>query len=64
MAHDPQSKRRLTSPQWLNIKEKQRGVPKNERSKRDVDNEEATLYFDNRRRQVTINMILKCWFLS
>lgn len=54
MSCAPQSKHRLISPQWIGIQEREKGVPKNKRSKCDIDDEEAIFYFDNRQRRVTI----------
>ena len=54
MARAPLNKFHLMDPQWLGMHERDRGVPKENRSKCDIDDEEVVLTFDGRRRKATI----------
>ena len=54
MAYSPQSKHRLMAPQWLGMQDREKGIPKDKRCRCEMDDEEAMLYFDERRRKVTI----------
>ena len=54
MAYASQSKYRLMALQWLGMQDKERAIPKDKRCRCELDNEEAILYIDKRRRKVTI----------
>ena len=54
MAYAPNSKYRLMAPQWLGMQDKEQGVPKEKRCRCELDDEEAVLYLDERKRKVTI----------
>ena len=47
MLYAPQSKYRLIQPQWIGIKEREKGVPKNKTSKCNIHDEEAIFYINN-----------------
>ena len=54
----------LMAPQGLGTQEKQKGLPKDNRSACDADDEEAMSLFDDCRRQVIIKHDLKCFVLT
>ena len=54
MSYAPQSKHRLIYPQWLGTKEATACTPKELRAKCEIDDEYATLFFENRTKTVTI----------
>ena len=54
MSYAPSSKYRLMAPQWLGMQDKERGIPKEKRSRCELDDEEAVLILDERRRRVII----------
>ena len=46
-------------PQWLGMQDKERGVPKEKRCRFELDDKEAVLHLDERKRKVTIKHDLK-----